>query len=197
MFDPEVAAALGDVEFSLDEIFSEAAARDKVQRTYHCDISKRYAANHPDRVKARRKIRTVREIESGEAAKYARDRLRNNPDAKKKNQDNARAWGRKYPERNRTRAAIWAAENPDRIMFRQYGITTFEYNSMLYVQDGVCKTCGRLNGDKRLVIDHCHSTGKVRGLLCDKCNMAAGLVGESASVLQALAEHVGGGGFGI
>ena len=45
-----------------------------------------------------------------------------------------------------------------------------EYHTLLGKQGGVCFLCGRPPRRKRLCVDHCHFTGKVRGLLCMKCN---------------------------
>jgi hypothetical protein len=46
---------------------------------------------------------------------------------------------------------------------------------MADIQEGVCAICGGINKDgRRLFIDHDHSTGKVRGLLCTKCNFGVG-----------------------
>lgn len=64
---------------------------------------------------------------------------------------------------------------------------------MLEKQDGVCKIC--LGGDKRqwrdgrkqflpLCVDHNHDTGEIRGLLCNKCNVAIALLGENTDVLH-------------
>ena len=59
---------------------------------------------------------------------------------------------------------------------RLYGITSNDYNKMFESQNGVCLICGnietRTRGKKvtQLVVDHCHESGKVRGLLCAICN---------------------------
>ena len=55
----------------------------------------------------------------------------------------------------------------------KYGITPEEYLEMVAAQDGRCKICQ--NADK-LVVDHCHKTGRVRGLLCHGCNVALGFL---------------------
>lgn len=58
-----------------------------------------------------------------------------------------------------------------------YGITQEEYNLMVEKQDGRCAICKRPPPpDKILFVDHCHGTGKVRGLLCDTCNKAIGML---------------------
>lgn len=63
-----------------------------------------------------------------------------------------------------------------------YSITEKEFQEMLKSQDNKCKICNNLfttssKTNKVYVphIDHCHATGKVRGLLCSKCNQALGL----------------------
>lgn len=55
---------------------------------------------------------------------------------------------------------------------RTYGITEEQYQEMLKRQDGKCAICD--SPDKKLVIDHDHLTGKVRGLLCNQCNKGIG-----------------------
>ena len=61
----------------------------------------------------------------------------------------------------------------------------FKYNNyidMIRLQDGKCDICMEYIGDK-LVVDHNHQTGKVRGLLCNKCNLTIGMINENISHL--------------
>jgi len=68
---------------------------------------------------------------------------------------------------------------------RKYGITIDDYNKMLNDQNGVCAICGKTNiTRRRLAIDHNHKTGKVRGLLCHRCNNAIGLFDENLETLK-------------
>ena len=73
----------------------------------------------------------------------------------------------------------------DGIVRRQYGITLAEYDQMLRDQDYKCAICG--NEDevegRRLAIDHCHDSGKIRGLLCGKCNRGLGLFYDNKALL--------------
>src|SRR5438445_350801 len=48
------------------------------------------------------------------------------------------------------------------------------YDQLLAEQNGVCAICGCLPTYRRLALDHCHETGKIRGLLCTRCNIALG-----------------------
>lgn len=57
----------------------------------------------------------------------------------------------------------------------QYGITLEQYNAMLAAQNDVCAICGTPPMEKRrLVVDHCHRSGRVRALLCGPCNTQLG-----------------------
>lgn len=58
----------------------------------------------------------------------------------------------------------------------RYGITKEEYISMLEGQGGGCALCGVPESEKTLYVDHCHKTGKVRGILCPKCNTTVGQI---------------------
>ncbi len=75
---------------------------------------------------------------------------------------------------------------------RLYGITLEEYNRMLAAQDGVCWICKGIVTSKKgnLLVDHCHKTGKVRGLLCTKCNAGIGGLGDSIEMLERAIEYL-------
>lgn len=85
-------------------------------------------------------------------------------------------------------------------LMRAYGITVADYDRMWAEQQGLCAICQR---PERLVrygkplelsVDHCHDTGKVRGLLCHDCNTAIGKLGDDPDRINAAAEYVRGGG---
>jgi hypothetical protein len=72
-----------------------------------------------------------------------------------------------------------------------YGITIDEYDSMVAAQGGGCAICGGQNwSGKSLSIDHNHNTNKVRGLLCNNCNTAIGLLGERIEVLASAINYL-------
>lgn len=73
---------------------------------------------------------------------------------------------------------------------RTYGIDMHKYQEMLQEQSGVCKICrkeGFLLAEShkmKLVVDHCHETGIIRGLLCHNCNRGLGLFQDSVDNLN-------------
>lgn len=59
----------------------------------------------------------------------------------------------------------------------KHGLTLEQYDQMFEQQDGLCAVCRNINGDgRRLAIDHNHQTGKIRGLLCFRCNTWLGIL---------------------
>lgn len=60
--------------------------------------------------------------------------------------------------------------------------TDIETIEKLFAENTSCQICG-LKGRRELCVDHCHSTGAVRGLLCDNCNKAIGLFKDSHELL--------------
>ncbi len=80
----------------------------------------------------------------------------------------------------------------DRILKHKYGVGIEVYNTMLKNQDFRCKVCNveSSKGNRSLCIDHNHTTGKVRGLLCHNCNVALGLVREKIEVLNGLIKYL-------
>jgi hypothetical protein len=66
----------------------------------------------------------------------------------------------------------------------KYGLTLEQYEDMVKEQKGVCYICKCENPTRKLNVDHCHKTGKVRKLLCDKCNMTLGLINDSQELLK-------------
>lgn len=63
----------------------------------------------------------------------------------------------------------------------KFGITADDYNAMYDKQNGCCACCGthQLEQDKSMAVDHCHDTGKIRGLLCFDCNVGIGKLGDN------------------
>lgn len=65
-----------------------------------------------------------------------------------------------------------------------HGLTNAEYNNLLNKQNHRCAICKQPPTIKRLAVDHCHTTGKVRGLLCFNCNVGLGKFREDTALLR-------------
>lgn len=65
---------------------------------------------------------------------------------------------------------------------RTYGISARQYDDMLIAQGHRCAICkNKCSTGRRLSVDHDHETGRVRGLLCSKCNRAVGLMADNVA----------------
>lgn len=74
-----------------------------------------------------------------------------------------------------------------KMLLHYHGITIEAYNTMVLEQNNKCLGCGK---EGKLNVDHCHKTGKVRGLLCSKCNVALGMVNDSIETLGRLIKYL-------
>lgn len=93
------------------------------------------------------------------------------------------------------RARRWAANHYERVreghLRRKYDITVAEVDRMLAAQGFACRLCEAPFSDRKPYnIDHCHSTGVVRGLLCVRCNTALGKFQDDAALLRKAANYV-------
>lgn len=73
----------------------------------------------------------------------------------------------------------------------KFKLTEEQYNQYFVDAGHKCSCCGATSQERRLCLDHCHATGKIRGVLCNNCNTALGLVHESTDVLYNLIKYIG------
>lgn len=72
-------------------------------------------------------------------------------------------------------------------LLRKYGLTIGQWQEMFEAQEGRCKICG---DESKLVVDHCHTEGHVRSLLCSPCNMGLGHFRDDPVRLSAAIEYL-------
>jgi hypothetical protein len=102
------------------------------------------------------------------------------------------AWQRANPKKCREKNNKYYLSHPEKFRelrkkyrYAQYGLTVAVYNSMNISQGGVCAICGGPEQAGRpLSVDHDHSTGTVRGLLCSRCNVGLGEFLDSEDLLS-------------
>lgn len=95
-------------------------------------------------------------------------------------------------------AREWQRSNPDKLrnyeLRKRYGITPDEYDRILAQQGGKCACCGRDANTcgRRLFVDHCHETGRIRGIICNRCNYGIGALGDNIEGLNRAIEYLKG-----
>ena len=76
-------------------------------------------------------------------------------------------------------------------LYRKYGLVWGDYTDLLARQGGGCAVCGRRpQENEKLVVDHDHDSGRVRGLLCRPCNVLLGMAHDDTRVLACAAEYL-------
>ncbi len=75
-------------------------------------------------------------------------------------------------------------------LLKRYGISWPEYELRLALQNHACAICRKKPERRLLCVDHCHKTGKVRGLLCSQCNAALGSFEDDPNITQAAADYL-------
>lgn len=165
---------------------AQQAAANKRYRQRHPEKvaaeKKRYRQKHPEKITATTKIYRRKHIEKYAAA--------------------SKRWRQRHPEKSVAAAKRYRQKHPEKAkvytrtshLRRKYGITIADFNALLALQNHQCAVCGCEFGDgkKKAHIDHDHATGRVRGLVCVRCNTSIGGLGDDVlGVSRALAYLVG------
>jgi hypothetical protein len=113
-----------------------------------------------------------------------------NPEHYKANKEKysakSKAWREANPEKAQVNRKRHYEENKERSLEysrwyslkKKFGLSKEQYEALLEGQNHVCAICGK-GCTKALAVDHCHTTGKVRGLLCNNCNRGVGHLKDS------------------
>jgi hypothetical protein len=122
----------------------------------------------------------------GEAER--RKKMRDKERVSKWRKDNPEKYKQQW-QRRRDKQAEYYQENKEdwhsRLLKKEYGISLLDYNNMLIEQQNVCDICkNKCVSGKNLAVDHDHDTGKVRGLLCCKCNRGLGNFNDNLDLLE-------------
>jgi hypothetical protein len=142
------------------------------------ETAKKSREKNPEKEKLRRKLDYLKNRERNLA--YRKEYL-SRPEAKQKRDNTRIAYGIKHKDRLK-----------DKNLRFKFNITLEQYNQLLHSQNYVCAICYQpekaLARGKRtiksLAVDHCHKTGKIRGLLCDICNKGIGHFEDSINKLE-------------
>lgn len=110
--------------------------------------------------------------------------------------DRNREYGQSNKARRNERLREWRRANPTAArakdlrarLKRKYELTPDEVSAMAEAQDGRCLLCA--SDQRALVVDHCHATGRVRGLLCRSCNTLVGQVEMAPVILDRIGDYL-------
>ena len=107
-----------------------------------------------------------------------------------------REWELANPDRVKAKTAkrtkyVQSLPYPQQIL-QKYGLSPEGYMELLRVQDNKCAICGSEPTRFRLSVDHCHKTGKVRGLLCSSCNRGLGYLKDDQETVKKALQYLGG-----
>jgi hypothetical protein len=108
---------------------------------------------------------------------------------------------KRYRDRNKERLAERARERAakNKVNIRaqklkyHYGLTLEKYHDLVILCKGMCPVCKRPWGtshSEKPNVDHCHKTGVVRGVICNRCNLVLGKTGDDPVLLRSLADYL-------
>src|SRR5262249_33589337 len=149
---------------------------------------KKYPLSPEARERKRASNRRYHAAHKAEINERKRRRWVNDPEyrARKKAASARRA---KEPE-YRARKKVVSARSSRARRLKRFGMSLLEYELRLASQNGACAICKKTPKRRLLCIDHCHETGKVRGLLCTLCNAALGAFGDNPKRMQAATDYL-------
>lgn len=113
-----------------------------------------------------------------------------NAEYKQRNHEQVAEYYRSYRQTNKGR---WTRSPEDRRAenLRKYNITIEDYDMLEAQQSNLCAICRKPSTNRRrLHVDHCHTTGKVRGLLCFRCNTALGGFSDDVALLESAIKYL-------
>lgn len=147
-----------------------------------------------------KKCKEIKDLTCFSVDKFNRDGLRSK--CKKCRSLDSKEWHKNNKEKVKINSAQWYKNNPEKALERslkqRYNISLETFKKLLSNQNNVCAICQqsetaidtRLGKPRMLAVDHCHTTGKVRGLLCTGCNAALGFIKENAERALKLANYI-------
>ncbi len=173
----------------------------------------KWRANNPEKVKAlsdrakkryKEKHAEADALRKAERAKRKAERAVSGlaPEQLEIRRAKCRIWRAANPQKALAAARAWAEANPDRVrelsrlrIRRKAGWSDGRFEAVWSAQNGCCAICTALMVDggkhgKSATADHCHKTGKPRGLLCAECNRALGCFKDDPAILRRAATYL-------
>jgi len=162
------------------------------KRKKRLEIQKKYREKNQDKLneKNREYRKNNKEIVKESNRKWAENN-RDKVNAKQKR------YTQKHSEVIKKKQYEWYRNNKEKVkefsLLRKYNLSLEQYRKMLDTQEHKCLLCkisAKDTASKYLVVDHCHNTGKIRGLLCNPCNTAIGLLKENIETIKNVIQYL-------
>jgi hypothetical protein len=123
---------------------------------------------------------------------YEKQLIENNKEYKKRQLENSKNWSQNNKQRKKESGIEYRKKRGPRskerfasLIKKKYNLDYEDYLLMFKNQDNKCKLCFRKAKEgKKLHLDHCHTTGKIRGLLCAQCNWYLGFIEKDPDLLN-------------
>jgi hypothetical protein len=130
--------------------------------------------------------------------KYEKALRDGNLEYKIRQQENRNKWALKNPDKVRElkrkhNKGIKPSVRREQALKHKFNITQDDYEKMLQSQDGLCRICHKESNNKvqkHFHVDHNHETGKIRGLLCNKCNMGLGMFNDNKDLIKKAMDYL-------
>jgi hypothetical protein len=118
-----------------------------------------------------------------------------NPAYAERQRANSRTWVEEHKAQNDASKRAWEQKRGPAYnhakKLKAYGLTPADYENMLATQNGGCNICRKAPATgRRLHVDHCHKTGRVRGLLCFRCNFGLSFFGDDVATVERALAHL-------
>lgn len=147
-----------------------------------------YRTKNHERIRAR--DRAAEQKFRDENRELVRERQRKYRAARK---EHYQEYNARWHREQRANNTAYAERRRAAELVKAYGITRAQYEEMATRQGHKCAACGRSAADEKhgiLCVDHCHKTGKVRGLLCSKCNLIIGQADDDVTLIRRWADYL-------
>jgi hypothetical protein len=123
-----------------------------------------------------------------------RRKLYADPTRRERHDALGKSWRQKNRAKNAANTKKWYDDHRDsqleKMRTRRTGVSPEVFNAMKDAQNGACAICGGGPTAKNFHVDHCHESGRIRGLLCSKCNTAIGQLQDDPEICERAAEYL-------
>jgi len=168
-----------------EKLKARSAANQKANKEQRLAYNRKYRAEHPEMMSKSRRKWDEKNLEAYKPRKRELEKIRMmNPEARKRSAQHTREYRKKNPTKARRATMDWHYRS-------KYGITLAERDALFEMQGKRCKVCRSDSSKGRgFHVDHCHTTKKIRGIVCHHCNVLLGYAKDDIAILKAAIQYL-------